>query len=227
MTGDTRERILEIAARLFHTDGFAATGVATVLRAAGVKSGSLYHFFASKDALLVAVLERHLRLLDATVLGPAANAEDDPIQRVFALLAQYRRDLETTGYTKGCPVGNLALEVGDHMPEARAVIDGYFRSWTEGVREWLEQAGDRLPRDLDREACARLIHAVMEGGVMQARAHGGAEPFDAAVAQLQAYVDALEERATRERRGEQGGAGEESREPGVRPHREGPGWKAW
>ncbi|MEE8447296.1 MAG: helix-turn-helix domain-containing protein, partial [Gemmatimonadota bacterium] len=49
---ETRDRILEVAARLFHKRGFRATGVATILREAGVNSGSLYHFFPSKEAVL-------------------------------------------------------------------------------------------------------------------------------------------------------------------------------
>ena len=46
----TRDRILETARRLFHEQGYHATGIATILREAGVNSGSLYHFFESKDA---------------------------------------------------------------------------------------------------------------------------------------------------------------------------------
>ena len=54
---ETRERLLETAARLFHEQGYAATGVATILREADANSGSLYHFFPNKDALLAGVLE--------------------------------------------------------------------------------------------------------------------------------------------------------------------------
>ena len=53
---DTRERILRTAFQLFHEQGFNATGVATIAREAGVNPGSLYHFFESKDDLLLAVL---------------------------------------------------------------------------------------------------------------------------------------------------------------------------
>jgi AcrR family transcriptional regulator len=204
---ETKARILEAAAELFHKGGFEATGVATILRHAGAHSGSLYHFFPSKEALLVGVMERHLQALRPTLLDPAERASDDPIERVFALLELYRRDLRITGCTGGCPVGNLALEVGDRKPEVRALIEEYFSRWVRRVRGWLEGAGDQLPAGLDRAALSRLILSVMEGGVMQARASGEIGPYDASVAQLRGGLALLMERAVRER--------DASREPAV------------
>ncbi len=198
---ETKARILEVAAELFHDQGFEATGVATILRHAGAHSGSLYHFFPSKEALLGGVMERHLRALRPTLLDPAERASDDPVRRVFALLELYRRNLRITGCKGGCPVGNLALEVGDRKPEVRALIEEYFSLWVRRVGGWLEQAGTRLPAGLDREALSRLVLSVMEGGIMQARAAGELGPFDAAVAQLRAHLDLLMERAEDERRG--------------------------
>lgn len=197
---ETKARILEAAAELFHEGGFEATGVATILRHAGAHSGSLYHFFPSKEALLVGVMERHLEALRPTLLDPAERASDDPIERVFALLGLYRRDLRITGCTGGCPVGNLALEVGDRKPEVRGLIDEYFSRWVRRVRGWLDQAGHRLPSALDRGALARLALSVMEGGVMQARATREVGSYDASVAQLRAFLVLLMERADRERR---------------------------
>ncbi len=196
---ETRDRILEVVARLFHERGFRATGVATILREAGVNSGSLYHFFPSKEAVLEGVLQRHLDTVGPTILDPAQNTNDDPIERVFALLELYRRRLLLAGCTRGCPIGNLALEVADGKPRIRALIEENFSAWTRGPRSWLEAAGDRLPADIDRGELSRLVLAVMQGAVMQARAAGTLEPFDASVAGLRSYVELLQERARRER----------------------------
>src|SRR5436190_12578083 len=104
---DTRTRILEAARRLFYEQGYHATGISTILREADVNSGSLYHFFPSKEALLIAVLEKYIDLLHPMVMGPAEHAAADPIDRVFALLNFYRSGLEITGHKMGCPIGNL------------------------------------------------------------------------------------------------------------------------
>ncbi|MFI4898725.1 MAG: TetR/AcrR family transcriptional regulator [Phycisphaerales bacterium JB059] len=191
MTPDTREKILTTAARLFLEQGFAATGIATICREAGINPGSLYHFFASKDALLIGVLqwyEAHLRPL---VMDPIEQRQPDPIERVFDLLAWYRGNLEITNCRLGCPIGNLALEVTDTHPEARPFIDINFSNWADSIQAWLDEAGDRLPAETDRRALSRMVLTVMEGGIMQARAADRLQPFDDSVAQLRAYFDAL------------------------------------
>lgn len=192
---DTRARILDAARRLFHEQGYHATGVTTILREAQVNAGSLYHFFPSKEAVLLGVLEWYVDLLHPEVMGPAEAAAADPIERVFALLAGYRMMMEQTGCRMGCPIGNLALEVGDDVPGARALIDLNMRNWAARVESWLVAAGDRLPEDCDRARLARFVLTVMEGGIMQCRAASSLSPYDDSVAELRAYVDNLTRRA--------------------------------
>ncbi len=199
----TRERILRVAFQLFHEQGYHATGVATILREAGVNPGSMYHAFPSKEALLIGVLEYALGLLRPALIAPAEARTEDPVERIFQLLELYREGMERLGCRMGCPIGNLALEVSDDHPEARALIHRNFENWTAQVRVWLDAAGDRLPKDLDRDQFARFILTIMEGGLMQARASGSLQPFDDSVAQLRAFVNALQGQAkkgTKERR---------------------------
>jgi len=199
VSSETRERILAVAARLFRERGFGATGVATILREAGVNSGSLYHFFPSKGLVLQAVLQRHRDRIRPAIFAPAESATADPIKRVFALLDGYRRGLLATGCTQGCMIGNLALEVSGTDPRVQALVDSNLSVWAESVRSWLDAAGERLPSGLDRRALSRFVLAVMEGAVMQARAAGRIEPFDASVSQLRAYLTLLQERAQRQK----------------------------
>jgi AcrR family transcriptional regulator len=192
---DTRQVILETARRLFHEQGYEATGIAQILKAADVNSGSLYHFFPSKQALLIGVLEYYTQLLMPVIMLPAEAATDDPIERVFSMLANYRRGLESTGCKMGCPIGNLAIEVGDADPEVRRLIDLNFSNWISNVERLLVAAGDRLPREVDRRELAKLVLTVMEGAIMQGRAAANIAAFDASVTQLRMYFDLLEERA--------------------------------
>lgn len=197
MPTDTRDKILDTAARLFHEQGFGATGVSTILREAGVNSGSLYHFFPSKEALLVGVLERYLALLDPVVQGPIERSVADPVERIFALLGWYREGLRAAGCRLGCPIGNLALEVSDTHPEVRPLIDENLRNWASGIERWLEEAGDRLPASCDRADLACFVLTVMEGAIMQARAAGSLEPFDRSVRVLRDHFERLALTASR------------------------------
>ncbi len=193
MPTDTKDRILEVAARLFAEQGYHATGVAGILRASDVKSGSLYHFFASKEDLLVAVMQRHLESLRPRILGraEAESVTDDPLEHVFSLLGIYRRSLLISRFRLGCPVGNLALEVGNEVPRVRALIEEYFSAWIAQVRVWLDGAGSRLPAGLDRGALSHQVLAVAQGGIIQARAAESLDPYDACVAQLRSTFELL------------------------------------
>ena len=197
---NAQARILRTAFQLFHEQGYHATGVATILREAGVNPGSMYHAFAGKEALLEEVLRYALALLRPAVIDPVEAKESDPIQRVFGLLDQYRGGMVLNSCRMGCPIGNLALEVSDDHPGARGLIAANFENWVNSVTAWLESAGDRLPKDIDRARLARFVLTVMEGGLMQARAAGNLEPFDASVAELRTYFSLLEERAAASRK---------------------------
>ena len=91
----------------------------------------------------------------------------------------------------GCPIGDLALELGDSDPAAREKIALNFRNWCAAIERCLEGAAGSLPSGVDRAGMAQFILSVMEGGVMQARAHQSIEPFDACVAQLRDYFNRL------------------------------------
>ena len=187
----TRDRLLKTAFQLFHEQGYHATGVATILREAEINPGSMYHYFSSKDDLLLGVLRFALGYLATRVMDPAEARTPDPIGRVFGLLEQYREGMDLQGCRLGCPIGNLALEVSDGDPGARALIHQNFENWIDHVQRWLDAAGDRLPPGTDRRQLARFVLTVMEGGLMQARAAGHLGPFDDSVAQLRNYFDLL------------------------------------
>ena len=192
----TRDRLIEAAMELFYVRGYEGTSVADILDKSEVNSGSLYYFFSGKEELLLAVLERYKGMLWPMVIEPAFAREKDPIERIFAILEGYRQGLLYTVFTGGCPIGNLALEVGDHHPQAREKVAENFSGLCRWIERCLEEAGDRLPAGLDREKLAQFVLTVMEGAVMQARAHGSIAPFDASVAQLRAYLDLLQSQAS-------------------------------
>jgi TetR/AcrR family transcriptional regulator, transcriptional repressor for nem operon len=184
----TRDRLIAAARDLFWRQGYHATGVASILAEAGVNSGSLYHFFSSKEDLLVAVLRSYEELLWPMVMQPAWDASRDPLERVFAVLDGYRDRLLESGFTRSCPIGNLALEVSDSAtPEVRAAIEANFAAWREATARMLAPCGDRL--GAPPSEVAELVLAVMEGAVMQARARRSIAPFDTAVAGLRRALE--------------------------------------
>ena len=194
-TPSTRDRLIQTAMKLFWEKGYGSTSVADLLQAANVNSGSLYHFFPGKQDVLLAVLDAYRDGIGPMLLAPAWQGVDDPIERVFALLARYRLGIVQTECGYACPIGSLALEIHEPDPPVRKALAANFKAWTDAIEACLIAAGPRLPRSLDRRELARFVLTTMEGGVMQARTHRDVAYFDSSVRQLRLYFDHLERAA--------------------------------
>jgi AcrR family transcriptional regulator len=201
MPHETENRIVLAAMRLFGEKGYGSTSVADILQAAEVNSGSLYYFFPGKQDVLLGVLDAYHKGIDEMLLDPEWRDVDDPIERVFALLASYRRRLDSTDCLYGCPIGSIALEIHEPDPPVRKLLEANFGAWTTAVENCYKAAGSRLPSSIDCHALAVFTLTTMEGGVMLSRTARDLAPFDAAVNTLRHYIDTLERQgSTRPRR---------------------------
>ena len=193
-----RDRIIEAAMDLFWAKGYNSTSIADILSRTQLNSGSLYHVFPGKQDILLAVLERYRDGLYPMLVEPAWQGVDDPVERIFALLAKYRWLILETECTYGCPIGSLALELHEADPAVRELLAINFAGWVGAIERCLADARDRLPADLDRRALAEFVLTTMEGGVMQARTHRDVGHFDRGVAMLRDHFEMLLARAERE-----------------------------
>jgi AcrR family transcriptional regulator len=187
----TRDRLIASARYLFWERGFAGTSMSELLAHAEVNSGSFYHFFDSKEALLREVLEGYLRLLRPMVIDPAFSSVEEPVGRIFAILAGYRERILGTYCRYGCPLGRLALEIDPENAPAHTLIAQNFQGWIEAVRECLDDMKPSLPPETDLDSLATYVLVVMEGGVMLSRSYRSVEPFDRAIAQLREHFRLL------------------------------------
>jgi TetR/AcrR family transcriptional regulator, transcriptional repressor for nem operon len=189
MAEDTKGRLVMTALNLFAEKGYESTSVSDILKSAGANSGSLYHFFPTKQDLLIAVLEAYREGIGPMLIAPAWKGVNDPVERVFALLAAYRRMLIETDFFYGCPIGSLALEIHEPDPGVRELLAANFDGWVEAIEGCFREAN--LGPGVDRHALARLTLTVMEGGVMQSRTYRSIDAFDSGVAMLRDYVGRL------------------------------------
>jgi TetR/AcrR family transcriptional regulator, transcriptional repressor for nem operon len=184
MKNPTRDRLVEAARLLFWKHGYAATGIAQILKEADAGSGSLYYFFPTKEDLLLAVLEWYRENLWTAVVQPVFERVSDPVERIFGILDGYRRGLLITNYQHGCPIGNLALELANSHPAARQLLAVNFTGWRMTIEQCLGEAADRLPESVDQNQLALFVLTTMEGAVMLARSYQNIDPYDSAVTQL-------------------------------------------
>ncbi len=125
-----------------------------------------------KEDLLKAVLQSYVQGLGPQIVRPAYESTDDPIERIFAILAGYRARILQTNCQYGCPLGRLALEIDPENRPAHVLIAKNFGGWIDAVRQCLVESQDQLPSRLDLDALATHVLTVMEGGVMLSRSYG-------------------------------------------------------
>ena len=111
---NNRERILEIAQRLFAARGYEGVGVQEIVTAAGVTKPTLYHYFRSKKGLLAALLEEQLGpFLDR--LRPATEHRGDlplTLDRVTRLYFDFS--------SKNAELYRLLLALGTAAPDSES-----------------------------------------------------------------------------------------------------------
>lgn len=191
----TRDRIIGEVMRLFWEKGYASTSIADILKAADANAGSLYHFFPGKQDLLIAVLDTYQSGIKPMLLDPAWAGIDDPVERIFALLAKYRQLLVDTECSYGCPIGYLALELHEPDPPVRVRIAANFDGWVTAIEECILAARDRFPKSVDPRRLAHFVLTTMEGAVMQARTYRTIDTFDHSIEELRRYFDTLQQAA--------------------------------
>lgn len=150
---DGGRRILDEAARRFQESGYAETSLRDVAAGAGMKAGSLYYHFESKEALLIAILERGMSyMVDAfdMVADRRVVAGSDPDHdAAFSRLADHvAAHLSALHGNRAYTAAHVTLFRTAPKSVRRAVVpirDNYERSWTELLASLLPE---RDPKEI-------------------------------------------------------------------------------
>ena len=188
----TRDRILDTATALIFEHGVAGTTLDDVRAAAKVSKGQLYHYFADKDELIHAVIDRTIQqVLDAQP-QLAKLSTWTAISSWLDDLVQLQVDRHAVG---GCPIGSLAGELAETDELARAELAAGFERWEAPLRRGLEQmrAEDKLRRNADPARLATATLAAIEGGLVLTQTRRDPQQLrtalDAAYAYLRSFAN--------------------------------------
>lgn len=179
-----RERVLKTASRLFHREGIRAVGVDRIAAEAEVGKMTLYRHFATKDDLVVAVLEGRDGPARAALQAAMEHAGDDPVARLLAPFAMLEPWFTSAGFC-GCPFMNASLELHDPAHPARAVA----RRHKAATRDVFAVAAREAGHDDDTaDALADQLALLFDGAIAQAQMRDPVTVARAARAAAQALV---------------------------------------
>lgn len=149
-TDNVRDRILNTARELFYREGVRSVGVDTVVARSGVAKTSLYRWFPSKDALVVAVLEAEAKDRWRGWDHTAANSPPEPREQLRAQLAGVARYVSSSKY-RGCPFKNVTAEFADEQHPVRAVTREAMEELRRRLRALVDQLGVHDPETLTEQ----------------------------------------------------------------------------
>jgi len=187
---DTREHILATGERLCMHRGFTAMGLSELLKTAEVPKGSFYHYFPSKEAFGVFMLERHYadyhQRLEALFRRGPGSFRDRLLEYYQYALNQFRQQ----GSISGCLTVKLSAEVCDLSETMRQamdkgagrVIDLLAFALEEGRKEG-SLTFSAAPRDQ-----ARVLYSLWLGANLQAKIAHSAAPLESALAHVKTFL---------------------------------------
>lgn len=172
-TSDARERLIVAVGQLFCESGYHGTTIDAICLRAGVRKGTFYHFFASKEELAIAALEADhdgRRQVLEEIFSPARA----PLARLLAycdyVYTRQRQLKQEHGHVPGCRLFTLGAEIC--MQEAR-LRERVNRMLGDTVACLTAAIGDAIvAKDLettDPAARARCVFSLIQGAITQAR----------------------------------------------------------
>jgi TetR/AcrR family transcriptional repressor of nem operon len=159
----SHERIVSAAARAIRRSGFDGTGVADIMKEAGLTHGAFYAHFPSREAMLEEAANRAC----AEAAAAAANvvASVPPGQALASMIHAYLSDENLAQIELGCPLAALGSEAPRQAPEVRRVTTRYVKEMVDLLARQLPDWGQ--PRAHER---ALVTVATMVGSLLLARA---------------------------------------------------------
>jgi TetR/AcrR family transcriptional regulator, transcriptional repressor for nem operon len=198
---DARTRLLDAALHVIRAQGYAATSVDDICRAAGLTKGAFFHHFKSKEELAVSAAG-HFSDMAVRLFGDAPyRSLADPLDRLLGYIDFRSAILDGPIPEFTCLLGTMVQEAYDTHPAIRQACDTYLGVNIADVAKDVAAAKALYAPDApwSAESLAAYTQAVLQGAFVLAKARGGPEIARECVAHLRRYVGQLFDRPTSKR----------------------------
>lgn len=176
---DTRALLLRAGLETLTEKGFATAGLDEMLSRVGVPKGSFYHYFASKEAFGLALIECYARFFAHKLERHFQRTELSPLARLQAFVDDAQAGMARHEYRRGCLIGNLGQEMGALPESFRAQLQAVFADWQVRLADCLAEAqrAGEVSATADVGALAAFFWIGWEGAVLRAKLEQRAEPL--------------------------------------------------
>ena len=166
----TRQLIIEKAAPIFNTKGFAGTFLSDLTDATGLTKGSIYGNFVSKDDVAVAAFDYNFELVNAFIKAKI-NTHENSIERLLVYPQMYRDFLKIPFLQSGCPILNTSTEADDTHPQLRERASHALSFWKKSIENQVKRGIDRseIKKGTNATEIAVVLISLIEGAIMQAK----------------------------------------------------------
>ena len=175
-TSTKRAHLLATARRLFYRDGFRVVGIDTLLAEAQVAKMTLYNHFASKEELIVAVIEQLDQEVQTAVGEAVAAAGRSPAKRLAAVFGWLGTWFESDDF-KGCAFIRALSEYPEPSHPIHQAAWRHKCALNSLLRNIATDAGARHPAEL-----ADALSLLVDGAILAAHATGSSRPAENAAA---------------------------------------------
>lgn len=184
-----REKLLHAALGVIRAQGYAATSVEDLCRAAGVTKGAFFHHFPSKEALGVAALESFGAMAESLFASAPFQAEADPLRRLLGYIT-FRRAIIAGEFAEfTCLAGTMVQESYASSPAIRAAAEATILGHAATLEADIAAAmAAHEVTGFTPASLARHTQAVLQGAFILAKATGEAETARETIDHLHRYV---------------------------------------
>lgn len=174
-------RLIRTGVAILTEKGFSAVGVDEMVTAAGVAKGSFYHYFDSKEAYGLALIDAYADYYERRLNRCLGDSAREPLDRLGDFMALARAGMARFGYRRGCLIGNLGQEMGVLPEPFRARLIAVLRDWEARTEACLRaaQAAGAIPPDGDCRQLAQFFWIGWEGAVLRAKLERCPDALDA------------------------------------------------
>lgn len=191
--GEARTRLLEAARDVIRTQGFTATTVEELCKAAGVTKGAFFHHFENKEALGVAAAAYWAETTSAFFADAPYHNHDDPLDRLIGYVEFRKAIIDGDPAEFTCLAGTMTQEVYGSHPAIRdacaASIFGHAATLEPDIAAAMAARG--ITAEWTAASLAAHTQAVLQGAFILAKAAGSRAIARDSVDHLKRYIEML------------------------------------